>query len=325
MNFFKDKKILITGGAGYLAFNIVNLLKNVECHITRLDRPGASFAPIMGVARVEDIYADIRDHVDWNAMLMDVDIVFHFAAQTSVYVANENPHADLAINVLPMLHMLDACRQNKYHPTMLFSGTVTEVGLPLRLPVDESHPNNPITVYDMHKLMAEYYLKHFIDDGILLGSVLRLANVYGPGPRSGSADRGVLNMMVSRALNGNELTVYGDGCFIRDYIYVEDVASAFLRAAVNIDMTSGKYFVIGSGNGHTITDAINLVASRVEHKTGRIAKVVHVEPPAMLSPIEQRNFVANTGRFTEATDWHAKVSLLEGIDRTIDFYLDNAI
>ena len=313
----------MTGGAGYLATNVIRLLQDIDCHIIRLDKPGVSFTPPAGVARFEDVGVDICDHAIWQQILKGIDIVFHFAAQTSVYVSDENPRADLNINVLPMLNMLETCRQKKFNPIIIFSGTATEVGLPLHLPVDETHPDNPITVYDMHKLVAENYLKHYIRSGFVSGSILRLANVYGPGPRSSSADRGVLNMMVRRALQGEELTIYGEGKFVRDYVYVEDVASAFLSAASKIDKANSQHFVIGRGDAYTISDAIHLVAERVKYKTGKLVHVTHIDPPVNLSPIENRNFIADTSRFTEATDWRAKVSLSEGIDRTIDYYRES--
>jgi nucleoside-diphosphate-sugar epimerase len=321
MNKLMGKRILITGGAGYLATSLVHLLKNSDCRIIRLDRPGASFLSVAGLARIENIFADIRDPESWDRILAAVDIVFHFAAQTSVYVANEDPNADLSINVLPMLNLLETCRRKNFRPMVLFSGTATEAGLPVSLPVDETHPDNPITVYDLHKWMAENYLKHYVREGHVRGAILRLANVYGPGPRSSSADRGVLNMMVRRALSGEALTIYGDGNFIRDYIYVEDVASAFIMAASNIDQVNGAHFIIGSGDGHTIAEALHLVAASVERKTGRCVQVLHVDPPATLSPIEKRNFVAATDRFTAATNWRSKVTLQEGIDRVIDDFV----
>ena len=315
------KTILITGGAGYLATNIIRLLKDIDCNIIRLDRQEAFFTPVSGRAIVRDVLGDIRERDIWDKILIGVDIVLYLAAQTSVYVANENPHADLKINVLPMLNLLETCRQKKLCPIIIFSGTTTEVGLPLHQPVDETHSDNPITVYDIHKLMAESYLKYFIREGSVCGAILRLANVYGPGPRSSSADRGVLNMMVRRALNGDPLTIYGDGKFIRDYVYMEDVANAFIAAACHINKINGQHFIIGSGDGHTIADAVHLVAARVERKTVKRVQVTHVDPPTKLSPIETRNFVADTKRFTEATDWRASVSLEDGVDRTIDYYL----
>jgi nucleoside-diphosphate-sugar epimerase len=320
-SYYFGKHVLITGGAGYLASSIVAQLLDIECQIVRLDRPGAAFIPVQGRARILDRFGDIRDRATWEDLLLGVDIVMHFAAQTSAPVAEQNLLADLNLNVVPMIHLLETCREKAIHPTILFSGTVTETGLPSILPVNEDHLDRPITVYDLHKWFAENYLLHYAQSGVIYGSVLRLANVYGPGPKSSSADRGVLNMMIRKALRGEPLTIYGDGKFLRDYVYIEDVARAFLVAAANIDDLSGHYFVIGSGHGYTISDAIHLVAYLVKKKTGRDVPVLHVEPPASLSPIETRNFIADSNRFMKATMWEARMSLTAGIEHTIDYFL----
>lgn len=308
---------MITGGAGYLATNLIAQLHETDCHISRIGRPGGKFVPFVGKATLDDIEADIRERVIWERLLDDVDIVFHLAAQTSVYIAEQDPPTDLAINVMPMLHLLETCREKKLNPIVLFSGTATEVGLTEDLPVNEDCCDHPVTVYDLHKLMAENYLKHYISNGVTRGAVLRLANVYGPGPKNSSADRGVLNMMIKKAIQGQALTVYGEGKYLRDYVYVEDAAKAFLNAVATIDSVSGKHFVIGSGEGHTILQAINLVAERVAKKTGHYVPVVNIEPPAILSPIEFRHFVADSQQYTQLTGWRAKWSLIEGIDATI--------
>lgn len=318
---FDNKNILITGGAGYLATNLITQLSETECHIIRVDRPGAKFAPLAGKTTFQDIEADIRESVVWESLLDGVDIVFHFAAQTSVYVAEQDPLEDLSNNVMPMLHLLETCRKKKLNPIALFSGTVTEAGLTERVPVNEDFPDHPITVYDLHKWMAENYLKHYTRAGLIRGVVLRLANVYGPGPKSSSADRGVLNMMIKKALQGQELTVYGDGRYLRDYVYVEDVAKAFLNAVEKIDIVAGKYFIIGSGECYTISQAINLVAERVAIKTGQRVPVVSIESPLQLSPIEFRNFIADTRQFNKSTGWMAKYALTEGIDATIQQFI----
>ncbi|TRZ50001.1 NAD-dependent epimerase/dehydratase family protein [bacterium] len=308
---------MITGGAGYLATNLIVQLRETDCHISRIGRPGGKFVPFVGKFTLHDIEADVRERVVWESLLDDVDIVFHFAAQTSVYVAEQDPLADLAVNVMPMLHLLETCREKKLNPVVLFSGTVTEVGLTEHLPVNEDCSDRPVTVYDLHKWMAENYLKHYTCNGVTRGVILRLANVYGPGPKSSSADRGVLNMMIRKAILGQALTVYGEGKYLRDYVYVEDAALAFLNAVANIDSVSGKHFVIGSGEGHTILQAINLVAERVAKKTGNHVPVVNIEPPSLLSPIESRHFVADSHQYTKLTGWRAKWSLIEGIDATI--------
>lgn len=317
---FRGKGVLVTGGAGYLGSNLVSILKDTECRIIRLDRQEACWEQAAGAAQVSDVYGDVRDPSIWERNLEGIDFIFHFAAQTSTYVANDHPVADQAINVMPLLHLLEACRRRGTRPTVCFSSTVTVAGIPTRLPVDETHPDHPLTMYDLHKQMAEQYLRWYAEQGFVRGVTLRLANVFGPGPRSSRTDRGILNQMIRRALVGDPLTVYGAGNEVRDYVYVEDVARAFLAAARNSETLSGGCFVIGSGQGHTIAEAMRMIAARCAAKTGIEVAVQHVEPPGALSPIEQRHFVADSRRFSAATGWHARCTLAEGIDRTMEAF-----
>jgi UDP-glucose 4-epimerase len=318
--FYRGKTVVVTGSTGHLASNLIGALADTDCHIIRLSRPGAEFAPVIGKAKVEDVRGDISDRATWERMLGGADVVFHFAACTS-YASNKNPPADLAINFTPMLHLLETCRQSGYRPIVLLSGTVTQTGFPTRLPVDETQPDNPITVYDLHKQMAENYLKYYASQGIVRGAILRLANVYGPGPATSSAERGLLNIMTRRALGGEPLTVYGEGNYVRDFVYVRDVVEAFLMAGANIEQLNARHFVVGSGRGHTIAQSIHLVAERAARKTGRRAQVLQIDPPQPLLPIEARHFVADPRSFAESTGWRPRVSLAEGIDHTIDYYL----
>ncbi len=318
---FVDKRILVTGGSGYLALGLVRALSGVQSSVVRLSRSGGTPAGVVRqtVGRVDDVIGDVRDPDTWARALPGVDFVFHLAAQTSVPRASQDPPSDLEVNARSMLHLLETCRRHGYQPAILFAGTVTEAGIPTTLPVDETHPDAPATIYDLHKLVAESYLKHYAAQGVVRGATLRLSNVYGPGPESGSADRGVLNRMVAKALNREPLTVFGAGEYVRDYVYVEDVTAAFLAAGAHIERASGRSFVIGTGTGHTVSQALNLVADRVALKTGCRVPVTHVDPPQPLHPIERRNFVADTTRFREATGWAPRVSLVEGIDRTVAY------
>ena len=317
LEFYNNKRVLITGGRGYLGSILTNTLSRVGCKIIRVGRSGVDQSIKEIKADLTDIKGDIRDKKTWADNLEGIDFVFHFAAQTSVYKAEQDAFDDFRSNVLPMLHLLEVCKKNKWRPSILFAGTVTEAGIPNTIPVDETYPDQPVTVYDLHKLMAEKYLRYYANQDFVRGVVLRLANVYGPGPKSSSTDRGILNMMMRKALEGKSLTVYGKGEFIRDYIYIEDVISAFLSAAIYIRELNGKYFVLGSGKGHTIAQAINLVADRVALKAGKRVPVEHVNPPLGQSPIEARNFVSDTQQFTQATGWQAQYSLEEGIDNTV--------
>lgn len=321
--FYAHKQVLVTGSTGHLATNLIAALAGVECRIVRLSRPGAIFPAVPGRAEVIGVTGELDDPATWQRVMQGTDVVFHLAACTS-YASNENPAADLSINFEPMVHLLEAARLGSRPVRVLHAGTVTQTGFPSRLPVDESHPDHPMTIYDLHKQMAETYLKYYTMQGVVRGAVLRLANVYGPGPKTSSAERGLLNIMVRRALAGESLTIYGEGNYLRDFVYVDDVVDAFLLAGAQLETqperVNGRHFVIGSGTGSTIAEAIRLVAERIASKTGRQLPVVHIPPPKPLLPIEARDFVANPGAIAAATGWRAQVSLSQGIDHTIDSY-----
>ena len=313
---FAGKSVLITGGGGYIASHIISQLSAVECRIVRAMRQERA-APVCERAVIEDRICDVREARVWPELLHRIDIVFHLAAQTSTYEANRDPASDLRANVLPMLAMMLACRGLKVSPVVVSASTVTICGLPATIPVNEDHPELPVTMYDLHKQMAENYLKYHARDGLVQGASLRLANVYGPGPRSSRMDRGILNQMVARGLRGEDITVYGAGEQIRDYVYVEDVARAFIAAARHMPALNGGHFIISRGERHSIMTAMQLVADRVMARTGRMAAVISVAPPEGLSPIESRNFVGDTSRFRAATGWEARVGLAEGIDAIV--------
>lgn len=322
LSHYKDKTILVTGGAGYIGSSVIRTLGSVPCSIIGLIKKGDVFGvPPEGSAEVSIFEADVRNKEIWRKLLKKVDVLFHFAAQTSSKVANENPCMDVEINLLPIINIIETCQKHNFSPHIIFSGTVTQAGFTDTYPIAETLRDMPITVYDINKLAAEKYLQYYSNQLKNQAVVLRLANVYGPGPRSSNADRGILNAMTQRALGGESLTIYGNGDLIRDYIYIDDVVEAFLTAGAKIDVLKGNYYIIGSGVGHTIKDAINIIRETAAKKTDRRAEILHVPPPENLSQIEYRNFVADTTKFSATTGWRASVSLREGIERTIDYFL----
>ena len=321
LGLYAGRSVVVTGGRGFIGSAVVGLLADADCRIVRVSREERAPSAQSGRALIEDVTGDIRETRVWERVLADADVVFHLAAQTSVVEASENPAAVFEVNVRPLLRLLETCRRTGLRRTVVFAGTATQVGVPSRLPVDETHEDEPLTTYDAHKLVAERHLENHVRDGVVAGTTLRLANVYGPGPPSSSAGRGVLNAMIRTALRGETLTVYGRGDFVRDYVYVGDVARAFLMAGARGEAVNGQHFVIGSDHGHTIDEAFRLVASRVALSTGTEVRIRHITPDRVLSPVETRSFVADSSRFRRATGWRAECSLPEGIDHTIEAYL----
>ena len=313
------KTVAVTGAAGFIGGCVVDRLAKDGCRIIRVTRTPPPPVDVVAATDVTDLIGDIAEPAIWDEIAA-ADIVFHFAAETGGVVAAADAAADFQANVTPIRHLLAACRQGGRHPLVLFAGTVTAAGRSKRLPVNEDEPDDPITTYDRHKLMAEGDLKAAVSQGLACAATLRLSNVYGPGARGVRQDRDILNRMITRAMHGEPITVYGTGEYVRDYVFIEDVVDAFLIAAQHPHRINGSHFIVGSGQGVTIRAAFELVAERVEAATGRRVPVIAADPPEGLSDIQRRHFVADHARFSSATGWRPRWTLSRGIDRTIEAF-----
>jgi nucleoside-diphosphate-sugar epimerase len=305
--------VLVTGAGGYLGARLVDALVERGHRVRRASR--RELAPHASAAVFDSIVGDTASREMWQQAIAGCTAIVHLAAQTSTYVANADPLRDAEVNLRPLYLLLDEVKRADAHPLVVLAGAATQVGLTVTLPVDESLVDQPVTIYDLHKLQAEQLLLYHHRQGAIRGACLRLANVYGPGPASSSPDRGVLNLMVRRALREEDLTIYGTGEYVRDYIYIDDVVDAFIATVEHGARSSGRYYVLGSGQGHTVAEAISIVRTVAERRDKR-PRVTHVPMPDTASPIETRNFIADTRALTAATGWHARISLDEGLERT---------
>lgn len=301
---------LITGASGYVASAIASHLAGQASLIRRLSRSPMMPLAISGTT-IEDMRADYNDTNALQAAVSGMDVVAHLASETSVYAAERDPEESRKSIVGITQQLLEASDQCGTAPFFLFAGTATQCGLTEDLPVDESHHDAPITTYDRHKLEAEGAVKQFG------GCSLRLSNVYGPGPASSAEDRSILNRLIGKALSGEAITIYGDGSPVRDYTYIDDVARAFVSAASHREATAGSHYLIGTGTGHSLAEAFALVADRVSTLVGIKPEIQNTPWPEDASPIEFRNFIANSAAFRKATGWHSEIALGDGIDRTI--------
>ncbi len=313
---YAEKCVVVTGASGYLGTAILRRLAPVRCTIRRVSR-SAGLAQIAGKAKVVDVVADLRDPEAAMNAVSGADVVFHLSAQTSVPVAESDPLADADVNIKPAVNLLEACRRGKAHPAIVFASTATVVGIAERLPVSETCPTNPVTVYDLHKAIVEQYITLYAHFENVRGTMLRLPNVYGPGSPSRQSDRGILNQMISRALRGEELTVFGTGGELRDFLYVDDAISAFLLAGTHIAKLNGRPAVVASGEGRTIAQAINTVADRAARVTGVRVSVRHV-PAKDTHLIDRRNYVGDATLLRSLTGWQPTFTFKEGIDATIN-------
>jgi UDP-glucose 4-epimerase len=305
---------VITGTSGYLGGPLAERLSG-EGHALRL--VSRSLRPsVTASAQLRHEYraADLRDPESWLQLLRGADAVVHLSWRTDLRAAEVDPAADEEINVGPVRALVETAGAMKTVPIVVFVSAATIVGANPKLPVDDTARDNPCSVYDRHKLAGEIILREGTACGSVRACSLRLANVYGYGGASINANRGILNIMMKRAIAGEPLTLYGNGAYTRDFIHIDDVIEALVAAILTPTMCDGGHYLIASGRGHTLAEAYAAIAEVALERLRRRVEIVRVAEPADLHAIEKRNFIGDSRAFRARTNWRPRLDLRAGID-----------
>ena len=320
------KRVLVTGGAGFIGSQLVESLVKAGATVTVYDNFSSGLHEnLTAVAKdVQVIEGDILDHERMAPVFRGMDIVSHQAAQLEITRAVEDPIEDLTTNTIGTLNVLNACVANGV-PRVILASSAGTYGQAQSIPQDEdTHPTNPNWPYGVSKLATEKYAAIYQEmHGISITS-LRYAIVYGPREWYGR----VLTIFLKRALEGKSLVVFGDGKQTRDFVFVEDVVAHHKRC-IERDAASGQVFNISTAVG---TD-INALAELVREVTGQPDLPILHEDVAegevskhydrKRLPMELRELVQSTRKSKELLDWAPKVALREGLKREYDWLSAN--
>lgn len=242
--------VLITGGAGQIGSYICEALLRTGTHVTALDAlaPGKDKA-VPGVVYVR---GDIRDRLLVAGLVKDADAIVHCAAQIFVARSVEDPRADADVNVMGTLNLLDAARAADMKRFVYFSSAAV-YGDTVRLPVDEDHPQNPMSPYGASKLAGEKYALAFSRVYGLPTTAIRPFNVYSPRQDPSNPYSGVISKFIDRACNGQPPVIFGDGTATRDFVSVHDVVDMVMLMLEN-DAAIGRAFNCGTGRSTRIDE-----------------------------------------------------------------------
>jgi len=340
---YKGKNIIITGGLGFigsnLAHRLVELSPNKIIIIDSLvEGLGGNLHNIESIKdKIEMYNFDIGDKEKMRELIERIDFVFNLAGSVSHSGSKENPVRDLELNLISHVHFLEVCREYmKKNPNaklkILFAGTRDQYGKVKEefLPVNEAqlvhHATDP---QGINKHAAEFYHMLYRSFGIQAVS-LRLTNTYGPRQQMTDAGRGVLNWFMKKALDGENIELWGGGKVLRDFNYVDDVVEAMLIAMAS-NKTDGEVYNLGSfvkkdgkyvdlcGNVLPIEEMAKIITELAETKSECIVK----EYPEERKSLEPGHFCADITKIYKDLRWEPKISFIEGIKKTMDFYKKN--
>lgn len=314
---FQSKKILITGGIGFIGSNLALSCFKKGANVTILDNcdfhSGANLYNIKPIQKeVIFLNHDIRNEKVLAKILTNTDIIFHCAAHTSHPGSMEDPFMDLDINARGTLVLLESVR--KYNPKIqvIYTATSTQVGKMKINPITELHCEFPCDIYSAHKSLGEKYMEIYSRVYGINTTSIRLPNVYGPRAVISSSEFGFINYFIGLALSGKPIPLYGSGNQHRSVLYIEDVVDALLRTIGK--RGKGEVYFVSSSDFPTVYT----IAKSIERIVG--GKIKKMQWPKDRKKIEVGNVYIDDRKFRNKFNWNPEVSLREGLKATKEYY-----
>lgn len=316
---WKNRRVLVTGGAGFLGSNLCHALAGLGARVTALDamfEEGGANPRNLDGAGVMLVRGDLRD-TELHSLARGVDVLFNLAAQTSHMGGQKDPVADIHINAVAQVRLVQVMREVAPGARVVHASTRQFYGRPLYLPVNEMHPVNPPDANGVSKWAGEQYW--LLESRVLKRPVvsLRLTNCYGPRLRIRDAKQTFLGIWMRRLLEGEPFEVWG-GAQLRDLAFVDDVTAAFLAAAEHADTeaVNGQVFNLGGAPPVSLLDLAELCIAANDGRGSFATR----EFPADRAPIDIGSYHADDAAFRAATGWAPQVPLAQGLRRTLDWY-----
>ncbi|MEP6995494.1 MAG: SDR family NAD(P)-dependent oxidoreductase [Acidobacteriota bacterium] len=312
-------RVLITGGLGFIGSNLASRLARDGARVTLCDAMiegyGGNLANIQEIReQVAVNYADVRDESVMGQLVEGQDVVFHLAAQVSHVMSLSNPYPDIDINIKGTAAVLEACRKRNPSALIIRSGTRGQYGPAVRLPVSEEAPSDPRGIYEISQLSAEMICRTYTRIHGIRTVPLRLTNVYGPRAQMKHSQFGVVNWFVRLALEGRAIPIFGSGLILRDFLYVEDCVDALLAAAQE-PRAVGEVLNVGHDRPSTFLEVAQILCELVPG-----AAIAFTDFSAERKAQEPGDFVSDITKIRGMLGWEPRVSLRDGLARTVAFY-----
>ncbi len=316
--YFSGKSVLITGGAGFIGSSLACALVGMGAKVTVLDamlpQYGGNKFNFDGIEEeVEFLHGDIRDAALVRMAVEGKDVVYHLAAQVSYLDSKADPILDVDINAKGHLNVLEAVKDLAPNARALFASSRLVYGKIQEVPVKETHPTEPLSLYGIHKLLGEKYFSYYAREFGMEAVSVRIPNPYGPRQQMKHAKYSIVGWFVRQALEGKTIEVFGDGSQERDYLYIDDIVDAFLQLTVK--GVPGEVYNIGTPERVTFSEMVDAVISAVG--TGERHNVPW---PEDYEKNETGDYIADTKKIEAVTGWKPQVPLNEGIERMVNYY-----
>jgi UDP-glucose 4-epimerase len=319
---YRNRRVLITGGAGFIGSNLARRLVGLGATVTVVDNLFPSYGGnrfnldgLNDAVRFE--LGDVRDGILMSRLVRDQDHLFNLAGQTSHMDSMADPNTDLEINARAQLSILEACRHHNPAIKVVFASTRQIYGKPDYLPVDERHLLRPVDVNGINKMAGEWY--HVLYNNVygVRSTSLRLTNTFGPRMRVKDARQTFVGIWIKLILEGKSFEVWG-GEQKRDYTFVDDCIDAMLLAGAN-EKSNGQIYNLGGDAVYTLAETAQAL---VEANDGTGTFAVR-EYPADRKKIDIGDYYADYFSIMSSLGWTPRTRLVDGLRKTLQFYREH--
>lgn len=305
---FAGRRVLVTGGAGFVGSMLVRRLVEAGARVTVLDDLFTGSAEVLPTA-AQLVVGTVEDASLVRELVGQASVVFHLAAR-NIIASTRDPQSDFATNIGGTLNVLMAARECSLD-RVVYTGSTSIYGNPRSIPINEEDGIQPLSPYAVSKLGGENYALAFYESYGTPISVVRYSNVFGVGQRPDNPYCGVISKFFAAAYEGRPLLVHGDGEQTRDFTYIDDAVSATMLAAVH-PRAEGEVFNVGTG----IETSVNALAMQVAAATGREVEIQHVDRRD-IDNIRRR--VVSIEKARRMLRWAPQVTLAAGLRRTAEW------
>jgi len=305
---FAGRRVLVTGGAGFVGGRVVRRLVEQGAHVTVLDDLFTGRTEVLPTA-VQFVQGSVTDATLVRDLVADASVVFHMAAR-NIIASTRNPLDDFQTNIGGTLNVLMAARESR-PDRVVYTSSTSVYGNPRSIPINEDDPLVLLSPYAVSKLGGENYCGAFYESYGVPVAVVRYSNVYGPGQRPDNPYCGVVSKFFAAAWAGEPIQVHGDGEQTRDYTFVDDAVAATLMAAIH-PRAEGEVFNVGTG----IETSVNALAAGIAAAAGRKVEVQHVDRRD-IDNIRRR--VVNIEKIRRMLRWVPQVTLERGLAETAEW------
>jgi UDP-glucose 4-epimerase len=312
-------KVLVTGADGFIGSHLCEFLLKENHEIIAISRNFKQLPRLISnLDKIDFNQIDVTDFSSLSKVIVkhEPNVIIHLAGETSHKQSFENPMYDVDVNTKSTLCILETIRQSKLKTRFILGSTFIVVGKPETLPVNEDTPCNPSTVYGINRLSSEYFCKVYNNVYDVDAISFRITNAFGPREQYLTPTKNALNFLIYQAYKGKDITIYDEGKFFRDVIFVSDVISGINTIIKN--GASGNLYWISSNKKTWFYE----IGQLLEELTS--GNVKYVESPSYNNKVDVGNFVVDNTKL-QSIGWNLEISVKNGIKETLDYFKSNSL